>query len=58
MSAVVTDQIPEAGSRATRTAVVQLWTDRDGGSGVREPPRPPPTALNGRKAADEEEAVG
>jgi hypothetical protein len=36
-----------------RGATVQLWTERGGGSGVREPRRPRPTTLTGRKLVEE-----
>jgi hypothetical protein len=39
---VVTDQSPESGARALPGAPVRLWTERGGGSGVREPRRPKP----------------
>jgi transposase-like protein len=58
--ATVTDQSPESGARLPRGASVQLWTERGGDSGVREPRRPRPTTLTGRKVADDpaEDAVG
>jgi hypothetical protein len=58
--AVVTDQSPEAGATAQRGAPVKLWTERGGGSGVREPRRPKPTPRTGRKYSEEPsgEAVG
>ncbi|OLT11571.1 hypothetical protein BJF78_26630 [Pseudonocardia sp. CNS-139] len=58
--AVVTDQSPESGAKAAPGSPVKLWTDRGGGSGVREPRRPRPTSSTGRKYLDEpsEEAVG
>ena len=58
--AVVTDQSPESGAKVERGTPVKLWTDRGGGSGVREPRRPKPTPRTGRKFLDEpsEESVG
>jgi len=58
--AVVTDQSPESGAKARPGTPVRLWTERGGGSGVREPRRPRPTSLTGRKTYEEptEEAVG
>jgi hypothetical protein len=57
---VVTDQSAESGARVPPGTSVTLWTERRGGSGVREPRRPrvPPTA--GRQLRDEQtnEAVG
>jgi hypothetical protein len=57
---VVTDQSPESGAIVARGTAVTLWTERRGGSGVREPRRPklPPPA--GRQLRDEQtnEAVG
>jgi PASTA domain len=60
VDAVVVDQAPESGARAARGALVKLFTQRGGDSGVREPRRPGPTPLAGRKMRDEptEEAVG
>jgi transposase-like protein len=58
--AVVTDQSPEAGAQAPPGTPVTLWTDRGGGSGVREPRCPEPTPRTGRKFVEEPsgEAVG
>ena len=58
--AVVTGQGPEAGARVAMGARVRLWVARGGGAGVREPRRPGPTPLTGRKMLDEPtgEAVG
>ena len=58
--AVVTDQTPEPGARVPAGSPVRLWTGRGGGPGVREPRRPRPTSLPGRKAVDDpqDEAVG
>ncbi len=57
---VVTDQSPESGAVVPPGTSVTLWTERRGGSGVREPRRPklPPAA--GRQLRDEQtnEAVG
>lgn len=56
--AAVTGQIPDPGARVPRGTPVRLWIDRDGDAGVREPRRPPPATLTGRKAVDDvEEAV-
>jgi transposase-like protein len=58
--ALVTDQSPESGARVGMGAPVRVWVDRGGGSGVREPRRPRPTALQAREIPDEEreQAVG
>ena len=58
--AVVTAQGPEAGARVAVGSRIRLWVAREGGSGVREPRRPGPTPLTGRKMLDEPtgEAVG
>lgn len=58
--ATVTDQTPESGARVPRGSTVRLWTGRGGGAGVREPRRPRPTTLTGRKVDDgpREPAVG
>jgi hypothetical protein len=58
--AVVTDQSPEAGAKAQPGTPVTLWTERGGGSGVREPRRPKPTPRTARKSQEipSEEAVG
>ena len=58
--AVVTAQGPEAGARVAAGSRVRLWVARGGGAGVREPRRPGPTPLTGRKVLDEPsaEAVG
>ena len=50
---VVTDQSPEAGARVPAGSTVMLWTDRRGGSGVREPRRPMPDPKTGRAMRDE-----
>jgi hypothetical protein len=57
---VVTDQSPESGAKVPPGSAVTLWTDRGGGSGVREPRRPKPDPKTGRKMRDEmtDEAVG
>jgi transposase-like protein len=56
----VTDQTPESGAWVNAGAAVRLWLDRNGGAGVREPRRPPPTARSGRDMRRElsDEAVG
>lgn len=57
---VVTDQSPESGAKVPRGSAVRLWLDRGGGSGVREPRRPPPDPKPALKMRDEtaDEAVG
>ncbi len=50
---VVTDQSPESGAKVPRGAQVRLWTERGGGSGVREPRRPRPVPREGRAMSDE-----
>jgi PASTA domain len=50
---VVTDQSPEAGTKVPSRTKVMLWTDRRGGSGVREPRRPMPDPKSGRAMRDE-----
>ena len=50
---VVTDQSPESGARVPAGSRVTLWTERGGGSGVREPRRPKPDPKTGRKMHDE-----
>jgi PASTA domain len=57
---IVTDQSPESGARVERGSAVTLWTERRGGSGVREPRRPKVPPGTGRQLRDEEtnEAVG
>ncbi len=58
--ATVTDQSPESGARVAPGSTVRLWVDRRGDAGVREPRRPRPTPLTGRKVFDEpsDELVG
>jgi transposase-like protein len=51
--AAVTDQSPESGARVPPGSTVRLWVDRGGDAGVREPRRPRPTPLTGRKMLDE-----
>ena len=57
---VVTDQSPESGARVPAGSAVTLWTERGGGSGVREPLRPAPTPKQARGMRDEVtgEAIG
>jgi hypothetical protein len=59
---VVSDQSPESGARVRTGSPVRLWTERGGGSGVREPRRPRPNPLREREVPDEalgaEQAVG
>ena len=57
---VVTDQSPESGATVPRGSSVTLWTERGGGSGVREPRRPKIPPKVGRQLRDEtnQEAVG
>ena len=57
---VVTDQSPESGASVPRGSSVTLWTERGGGSGVREPRRPkiPPAAGRQLRAESSQEAVG
>lgn len=57
--AVVVDQSPESGAVVEPGTPVTLWTESDGGSGVREPrrPRPTPLAVRGHEEPSEE-AVG
>ncbi len=57
---VVTDQSPEAGAFVERGTRVTLWSERRGGSGVREPRRPKVPPAAGRQMRDEQtnEAVG
>jgi hypothetical protein len=50
---VVVDQSPEAGAKVPPGTTVMLWTDRRGGSGVREPRRPMPDPKTGRAMRDE-----
>jgi DNA-binding Lrp family transcriptional regulator len=59
-SGVVTDQSPESGARVPAGAMITLWVDRGGGSGVREPRRPIPEPRSGRALRDElsNESVG
>lgn len=58
-SAVVTAQNPEPGAVVPPGTRVRLWTESDGGSGVREPRRPRPTPLAERAYGEpSEEAVG
>jgi transposase-like protein len=47
--AEVTDQSPESGAKAQSGAPVRLWTERGGGSGVREPRRPKPKPREARE---------
>jgi hypothetical protein len=58
--AVVTDQSPESGARVPVGSQVRLWTERGGGSGVREPRRPKPAPRAARAMLDEtsDKAVG
>lgn len=58
--ATVTDQTPESGAVVHDGAVVRLWVDPGGGSGVREPrrPRPDPRAVRGVEDQPSERAVG
>ncbi len=51
--AVVTDQSPESGARVPGGSSVTLWTERGGGSGVREPRRPKPAPRAARAMLDE-----
>jgi hypothetical protein len=57
---VVTDQSPESGAKVPTGSAVRLWTERGGGSGVREPLRPAPTPRQARGMRDEVsgEAIG
>jgi beta-lactam-binding protein with PASTA domain len=57
---VVTDQSPESGAQVPAGSAVTLWTERGGGSGVREPRRPKPVPRQARGMRDEvsDEAVG
>lgn len=58
-SAVVTAQNPEPGAVVPPGTRVRLWTESDGGAGVREPRRPRPTPLAERAYGEpSEEAVG
>ncbi|HJQ45567.1 MAG TPA: PASTA domain-containing protein [Amycolatopsis sp.] len=50
---VVTDQSPESGARVAPGTRVTLWTERGGGSGVREPRRPKPDPKSAPKMRDE-----
>jgi len=50
---VVTDQSPESGARVPPGTAVTLWTDREGGSGVREPRVPKPVSGVGRAMRQE-----
>ncbi|MFC7655661.1 hypothetical protein ACFQV8_03050 [Pseudonocardia benzenivorans] len=58
----MSDQRPESGARVRTGSPVRLWTERGGGSGVREPRRPRPNPLREREVPDEalgaEQAVG
>jgi len=56
---VVTDQSPESGAKVREGTAVMLWTDRGGGSGVREPRRPGPDPKSAHVMRDEttDEAV-
>jgi transcriptional regulator with XRE-family HTH domain len=58
--ATVQDQVPEPGAKVPPGSSVLLWTDRQGGAGVREPRRPVPNPPSGVKTWDEraDEAVG
>jgi transposase-like protein len=58
--AVVTDQSPESGATVPPGSPVTLWTERGGGTGVREPRRPSPDPRIARALRDEttNEAVG
>jgi hypothetical protein len=57
---VVTDQSPEAGAKVPAGSTVTLWTERGGGSGVREPRRPKPVPSQARGMRDDvsDEAIG
>jgi len=57
---IVTDQSPESGARVKPGSAVRLWLNGDGGAGVREPRRPPPTPLSVREMRPEprDQAVG
>lgn len=59
---VVSGQNPDHGAKVPVGTAVTLWTERGGGSGVREPRRPKPTPLAEREWPDEalgsEQAVG
>jgi hypothetical protein len=57
---VVTDQSPESGAKVPAGSAVTLWTERGGGSGVREPRRPMPAPRQARGMRDEvsDEAIG
>jgi hypothetical protein len=57
---LVTDQSPESGAMVPPGTAVTLWTERRGGSGVREPRRPKVPPAAGRQLRDEQtnEAVG
>lgn len=50
---VVTDQSPESGARVPHGTAVTLWTDQEGGSGVREPRVPKPVSGVGRAMRQE-----
>jgi hypothetical protein len=50
--AMVVDQSPESGAKVPPGSQVTLWVGR-GGSGVREPRRPPPIPRAGRAMADD-----
>jgi hypothetical protein len=56
---VVTDQSPESGAKVPAGSRVTLWTERGGGSGVREPRQPRPAPRVGREMLTEpsDEAV-
>ncbi|GAY08824.1 PASTA domain-containing protein [Pseudonocardia sp. N23] len=59
---VVSGQNPDHGAKVPVGTAVKLWTERGGGSGVREPRRPRPTPLAERELPDEalgsQQAVG
>lgn len=57
---VVTDQSPESGAKVPPGSAVTLWSERGGGSGVREPRRPKPVPGQARGMRDEvsDEAIG
>lgn len=55
---VVSGQNPDHGAKVPVGTAVKLWTERGGGSGVREPRRPKPTPLAERELPDEALGVG
>lgn len=60
MRSVVVDQQPKAGELVAAGSPVQVWLDRGGGAGDREPRRPEPGPRPGRALPGEfaDEAVG